>query len=522
MGQNYDNSIILPLFKDKNHIYIISAFLFLTLFYLGAEYILTGHQWGVPLDDTWIHFRFAENFAKGHFFQYNIGDATPGTTSPLWVILMSIPFLFSSNLYLPFSYIAGSVFFLLCILEVYRLSLKLGYTKNYSLLITFLTLLCGRLLWSSLSGMEVTLACYLMVLITRIHLSEIENDKIKISTGLLLGLSVVTRPEAFLFAVIYYSVSIIFLRKNIKSNLETILYSFGIFLAVVIPYPIFCHAATGSFLPNTFKSQNGGLRFIPDFEYLTETGKLFFKDNLLILILWFVAIFNFIRTLIRKKVENKFLLIHLWIILLPVISAFIAPSWRHHGRYLIPLIPFINIAAIYIFAYRFNTLDLPTPKEARIYRIGIIVVMFVLSGINAFVFARALGWNTENINDQQVKIALWINANIPDEKCVGLNDIGAITFLTKKKIVDMEGLVTPEIFKINQLGTTEKDLQLLYLLKRNGVNYLIIYPEWYFSFIKSYGGFFDKILMVRLDNNTICGEAEMFVYRIQWDKLNLN
>lgn len=508
--------------KDKNYIFLISAFVLLTIFYLITEYVITGHRWGVPLDDTWIHFRFAENFAKGYFFQYNIGDAVPGTTSPLWVIIMSIPFIFSSNIYLPFSYIIGSVFLLLTVLEVYKLSQKLGFTGNYSLLIAFLTLLCGRLLWSSLSGMEITLACWLMVLVTRIHLLEIEEEKLRPVTGLLLGLCSVVRPEAILLALIYYFVSIILLKKKLKENVQGLTYSFSIFIALLLPYTLFCFSTTGSFLPTTFKGQNAGFRILPDIDYLRETGKLFFRDNVFILILWFFGIYFFIRSLVRKKYEKKFLLINLWIILLPLVSSFVAPNWRHHGRYLIPLIPFINIAAIYIFAYKFNQSQMPSPKEARVYRIILVTVLFILSGINAVIFALALGWNTDNINNQQVNIANWINANIPNEKCIAINDIGAITFLTNKRIVDMEGLVTPEIFTINGLPQVQKDLKKLYLLKRNGVNYLIIYPDWYESFVSSYGSFLERLYFARLERNTICGGDNMVVYKIKWDKLNIN
>lgn len=508
--------------KDKNYIYIGIIFIILTAGYLISEYIITGHYWGVPLDDTWIHFRFAENFAKGHFFQYNVGEPIPGTTSPLWVILMSIPFFISSGLYLPFSFIVGSLFFLLTILEVYKLSQKLGFTNNYSLLIALLTLVCGRLIWSSLSGMEITLAAWLLVLITRLHLEEIEKEKVKIKTGVLLGLCAVTRPEALLFAVIYYFVTFRFFRKNLKPQIQNLTYSISILIAFLLPYTLFSYSVTGSFLPTTFKGQNAGIRVVPDMDYLRETGKLFFRDNVLILIFWFFAIFTFLRSVWNKKHEKKFLLINLWIILLPLVSSFLAPNWRHHGRYLIPLIPFINIAAIYIFAYKFNQSQMPSPKEARVYRIILVSVLFILSGINAVIFALALGWNTDNINNQQVNLAKWINANIPNEKCIGANDIGAITFLTNKRVVDMEGLITPEIFKINELPQIQSDLKKLYLLKRYNVNYIIIYPDWYKTFVDSYSKFFDRVYSARLENNTICGGDDMVVYKIHWEKLNLN
>lgn len=507
---------------DKNYTYLFAGFFVLTLIYLLAEYILTNHQFGVPLDDTWIHFRFAENFANGHFFQYNIGEPTPGTTSPLWVVILSIPFLISPNIYIPFTLVVGSLFFLLTCIETYKLSAKLGFNPNYSLIITFLTLLNGRLLWSSLSGMEITLCCYLIVLITRIHLLEIEKGKINVTTGLLLGLSVVTRPECYLFAAIYYILSLIFLRKNLKSNIGLILFSILFFLIIILPYPFFCYATTGSFLPNTFKGQDAGLRLIPDFKYLMETARLFIKDNIVIFLLWLASIIYFIRSIFKKKIENKFLFINLWISLLPLVSSFIAPTWRHHGRYLIPLIPFINIASINIFAKTYERLKRWNVHEIKVQGTIFLVILFILSGIGAFVYGRALGWNSDNINEQQVKIAYWLKQNLPNEKCFAINDIGAITFITDKRIIDMEGLVSPEFLRLRNTSDPESNDKMMKIFKANNVNYLIIYigHEWFEGLYNKFHFALEKVYSSKLDNNTICGEAEMFVFKIHWEKLN--
>ena len=505
--------------KDRNYIYIFSAFILLTLVYLISEYIITGRHFGVPLDDTWIHFRFAENFAKGYFFQYNIGEPVPGSTSPLWVIILSIPFLISSKIYLPASYILGSFFFLLAIIEIYKLSLKIGLSKNYSLLVTLLTLLCGRLLWSSLSGMEITLFCYLTLLIVRKHLYEIEIEKVNISTGILLGLSIAVRPESYLFAFIYYVVTILLLRKSLKLNLRNIILSLIIFIIIILPYPLFSYFTTGSFLPTTFKGKSGALRFIPSIEYLRETGKLFFKDNVFILLLWITGMLSFIVSIFKKNIEKKYLLINLWIFLLPVISSFIAPNWLHHGRYLIPLIPFINIVVIYIFVTGFGYFNNKAVKSIGLFKTIFVSLLILLTLFSTFTYAKKLSWNTENINDQQVEIANWVNKNIPDEKCLGVNDAGAITFLTGKKIVDIEGLITPEMLSVHEMkDTAAGDIKILRYLKKENVNYLIIYREWYNRLVNDYHEYLEKVHSAYLNNNTICGEAEMIVYKIHWEK----
>lgn len=508
--------------NDRNYLYIAVLCVVVTICYLISEYVITGGNFGVPLDDTWIHFRFAENFAGGHFFEYNTGSPIPGTTSPFWVIILSIPFLISSKLILPYSYIAGTVFYLLLGLEVYRLGSKLGFEKKYALLISVLTLLAGRLAWSSLSGMEITLFCYLSIIIVKTHLNEIEQNKIKIVTGLLLGLAAITRPETYLLAVIYYVLTLILLRNVLKQNIKNLLLSLLVFAVIILPYPIFSYSITGNFLPSTFEGQSPGFRFIPHFEFLTETGKLFFKENVIILFLWIFSSVYFIIKLIRSKADKKFLLIYLWVIMLPVISSLIAPNWRHHGRYLIPLIPFINIVSIDILRKFISALE---GKGTGLYRLAgkaipFIIVLFSLN--YTVIFALTLGWNVDNINSQQVKIAEWINVNLPDETAFGMNDIGAITFITKKKTIDMAGLVTPEVFKFQKMSYEDGSRNLLKLLKKNNVNYIIIYPDWFEYMIEHYSKAFEQVYSAKLEKNTICGGIEMFVFKINWDKINLN
>jgi hypothetical protein len=504
--------------NDRNYFYIFLTFIILTLSFLLTEYVITGHQFGVPLDDTWIHFKFAENFDQGHFFEYNLGDPTPGTTSPLWVIVMSVPFLISKNLILIYSLFVGSLFFLLTCFEVYKISFKLGFSRNYSLLITMLTLLAGRIAWSSLSGMEITLFCYLTAVIVRIHLNELEQRKLSIWNGLLLGISINVRPEAYLLAGIYFISSLILLRKNLRENIGKLSLSIVLFIAAVLPYPIFCYVHTGGFLPNTFEGQSAGLRFIPDSYYASQTARFFIKDNFIIFLLWVAAFVYFIYTLSKKKPEEKYLLINLWIFLLPIVSSFVAPNFRHHERYLIPIIPFINITAIYILLKLIKFSEAKNLFDKLYYKKIVIILLLLFSSFGTVIYAHALGWNVDNINNQQVNIAHWLNRNLPSESTFGINDIGAITYITNRKIVDMEGLVTPEIFNIRKMRMEDQNTELLKLLRNKGVNYMIIYPSWYISLMDHYGGIFEKVYSARLVKNTICGDIEMFVFKIHWDK----
>ncbi len=504
---------------DKHILTIIILYIVIQAAYLITEYNITGGTFGAPLDDVWIHFRFAENFAHGYFYQYNPGEPTPGTTSPLWVIILSVPFLFSQNFIIPWALFISSLFFLLALLQLYKLCIKLGFDGNYSLIITFITLAAGRLLWSSLSGMEITLFILLCVIVLSNHIKEISTGKLLVVNGLLLGIAANTRPETYLFAGLYYLTTIYFLRNKLKENFTKLLLSAIIFSLLILPYPVFCYIHTGSLLPNTYEGQVGSAKYLPNFTYIIETSKIFIKDNFAIFILWGLSAVYFIWSVVKKKIEKNFLLLNLWIFLLPVISSFIAPNWRHHGRYLIPLIPFINISAIFILRKLYRYYSEGKLARAELYR-KIALAIIIIAAINSSImFANVLGWNVENINNQQGKIANWLKENLPDEKAFGMNDIGIITFKTKKYVVDMAGLVTPEVFKFQKMSYEEGSKALLKYLKDKGVNYIIIYPDWFEYIMSNYSGALTQVHSQRLVKNTICGGIEMFVYKINWEKI---
>jgi hypothetical protein len=261
------------------------------------------------------------------------------------------------------------------------------------------------------------------------------------------------------------------------------------------------------------------MNYLPNFKFLVETGKLFVKENLVIVLLWFSAMVYFFVESLKGKIDKKLLLINLWVILLPAVSSVITPNWRHHGRYLIPLIPFINIVSVILFQKICIYASGKGVKRTALYRKLGIAALLLFSVNSCIVFAGALGWNVENINSQQVKIGRWLKEKLPDEKAFGMNDIGAITFVTKKYVVDMAGLVTPEVFRFQKMSYEEGAKSLFRLLKEKGVNYIIIYPDWFDYIMQNYSNAFKQVYSAKLEKNTICGGIEMFVYKINWEKI---
>ena len=57
--------------------------------FVAAELRIAG-EIGLPLDDSWIHLRFADNLAAGHGFAINPGVPVAGSTAPLWTLCLAL------------------------------------------------------------------------------------------------------------------------------------------------------------------------------------------------------------------------------------------------------------------------------------------------------------------------------------------------------------------------------------------------------------------------------------------------
>jgi len=78
------------------------------------------------------------------------------------------------------------------------------------------------------------------------------------------------------------------------------------------------------------------------------------------------------------------------------------------------------------------------------------------------------------ITDRQVKTALWIRDHLPENAVVGTHDIGAIGFYSNRRVVDMVGLVSPDM--IRNIGRF--DLLRDFLIK-SGTTHLAVLKNWF-------------------------------------------
>ncbi|MBN1632718.1 MAG: hypothetical protein JW917_00965 [Ignavibacteria bacterium] len=511
---------------QKRYIFYIILIAFLTYaFYEIICIYFFKVSFGLPLDDVYIHLRYAKNFAAGHIFQYNKGDPLPGSTSPLWVILLSVFYLFSNNGIL-FSKILSAVFHLLSTLGLFYITLYIiehlkisEHSRKLNILIAFFVstvfIFSGRALWSGLSGMETMMFSFLLVVSTYYHIKFLNEYNLYITEFIALGLLSATRPEGYLISLIFF-LDLFFSCFSVKERgipLKKIITGLSIFLLISLPYPLFSYFTTGSVFPTTFYAVKIMSYENQSLEYIKIMSAYLFRDNLFAAVFYFANIF-FVLFNFKKYFKELSLLriINLIIILFPVLSALVFPIWRHHGRYLIPIIPLIIFNSFITGLFIFEKLKFSLLKKKIILLYALIFIFFSIPYF--LVFAKHYSQNTDNINEMQVKAGHWIRSNIKNDVRIGLNDIGAIAYTSDMKITDMFGIVTLDMVKFRELNYNEKADSIYNYLKRSDTKYICIFDEWNTELTGKYGDKLKLIETFAIPNNITCGSDKMLLYKI--------
>jgi len=189
------------------------------LYYLIVEIYLLGGELGFPLDDSWIHLQFARNLFAGEGLSFNPGVLVPGSTAPLWTALLSLLFylpgnpLFWTKLLGIACYLAGGVL-------TYRLSRELGLDHGPANLAAAVTLATSWLVWSALSGLEISLFVVLSLAGILFHIKE-RRDPERIPVSLpILALSFLARPEAALLILAAVADRLLVFRRNTSGSAE--------------------------------------------------------------------------------------------------------------------------------------------------------------------------------------------------------------------------------------------------------------------------------------------------------------
>jgi hypothetical protein len=484
MNSNRKNAFIIRIMSSDNNqrLLVIALTLMVVVLYIVIGYLFD--KPGFPLDDSWIHQTYARSLAQTGRWEFVLGVQSTGSTSPLWTLLLSVGYMI--GLRTPFIWTA-----ILCIaamagiaLVAFKIMLRLTNNRTvFSLTGALLLVLDWHLLWSSASGMETILYCFLCLLIFWLLLAE----KKWLWVGCLCGLIIWVRPDGItLLGPVLLILGWKLLQKQAKfSDLIQLILPL---LVLVFLYGWLNYSLSGKYFPNTFYSKQfeyAGALSLPLWRRLGQAFLVPMVGGGLFLIPGFI---NSIKNAIQKRSVWLVSLL-CWFIGYGILYAVKLPVIYQHGRYLFPLIPAFFILGIC------GTNDLLTAISTQTKIIRIIKQVYVWLILCTIVFSVVgeifLIDDLKTIDRYMVEPALWIKNNTPKDASIAVHDIGAMGYYCERKIVDLAGLVQPEMIPI-----IHDEEQIKEYLTNHEIDYLVVFSDWYKTM-----GDFGKVVITFSEKN---------------------
>ncbi|MGB9665255.1 MAG: hypothetical protein ACPL25_10120 [Ignavibacteria bacterium] len=454
----------------------------ISIYYLIYQHSINGF-FSFPLDDPWIHLQFAKNLVEyGSYSYFKDQVVTSGSTSPLYTFLVALLYLVIKNEFI-LSFVIGIIFFGLVTYFFFKLN-KIEFNSDYAALILGILIATQpKLGLISVSGMETTM--FIFSLIASVYFYRSQNF---LMTGVFSGLSLWTRPEGLiLVAVLIFD--LILQKKFFKTEFSDNFLKEKKILQFIIPivflsiaYFAFNYSLSGDIFPNTYKAKLTYYFGSDRINFLKSDVLIYFssKEFILISVAFLLNLIFIVRDIFKKQ-YNKSLLYLTFVIAFILIYYFKLPFTHRFGRYLMPLIPFYLFIAFDGFQ---RLLIYVQSKSKRDQSKSLNVIYLVFAGVTLIFSLYQIPDNAEEIAftgkyhyDRHIKIAKWIKENTRPDEIIATHDIGAIAFYSDRKIVDMVGLVNPEV--IEHLNDKNLTSFLKNYFIKNNVSYFVTMRNWF-------------------------------------------
>ena len=142
-----------------------------------------------------------------------------------------------------------------------------------------------------------------------------------------------------------------------------------------------------------------------------------------------------------------------------------------HGRYLMPAMGvffLIGLMGFYEFLPSLRTYRTRLARQAAL--VAVVLFSLAFNGFGAYTYGQDVGL----IESEMVVSAKWAAQNIPPGAVIAAHDIGALGFFDHHAIIDLAGLISPEVVPF-----IRDEVRLATFMDERGVEYLIAFPYWY-------------------------------------------
>jgi hypothetical protein len=409
--------------------------------------VAIGFMWplrGYLTDDTYIHLQYARHLAEGRGLVFNVGERVYGCTSPLWVTLIADGIWLGLD-GLVVAKLLGAVAGLATIplfLQLMRRSLRTPALRAAATLAW--SFHAWNLRWAA-SGMETPLAVAL-VLAGFVAFTEGRQWGVRpVRTGTLWALAALTRPEAVLLLVLWG----VFLIADTNSRPGLRRLAFGIVPPVLIygSWLLFARFFFGTFWPQTLSAKAaGGLGFEAQLDNLWRQVRIVGATDGTLAVLLVVALLVGGRRLWPRAITAQRMLPWVWVAAVPLL--YLARGIPVLSRYLLPLLPVLAWLA-WRAAEWWWVGETRDPRRMRLaaWLGGAIALLVIVQNVTVYRTAvvphvRSFSAGFENSLGTWGR---WFGENTRPDATIAAPDIGAIAWFSRRRVIDLAGLVTPQM-----------------------------------------------------------------------------
>lgn len=479
----------------------------------AGTYLLLSEFEGFPLDDAWIHQTYARNLIATGKWAFFVGEVSGGSTAPLWTLLLTPAYILGLD-HRAWSHLLGMAqLIVIAWVAVKWISYRLQGSARSFWLLGLLFLFEWHLVWAALSGME-TISMALVAILVLYWIDTSKQVPFAL-VGAVIGLGVWFRPDALiLLAPVAW---LLYRGGGVRRLNKTGSLAAGFFLTFV-PYLLFNVALSGEIWPNTMfakQAEYAALRSAPLWfrmvrmlglpltiqgSVVTEAGGPLVGVAILLLPGVILDLIHSVRNRMWRQLSPYF-----WVLGLLIAYAWRLPATYQHGRYMMPLLPVLLCLGLFGAMRWISTpaRDLQHKVAQRAWGISAILVtgIFWLQGGAAYAQDIAV------IQTEMVATAEWITQSTERDALIAAHDVGALGYFTDREILDLAGLVSPEV-----VAFIRDEALLMEHIRSHSAGYLVIFPGFYSSSFTQ-----DLQVVFRSEGEIIrkLGGDNMTVYRLE-------
>jgi hypothetical protein len=440
-----------------------------TILSLGGYIIWSGihYRAGFPLDDAWIHQTYARNLAYFGEWAFNPGEISAGSTAPLWSVMLSIGHLIRVGPYAWTFFLGGILLWVIALISERAIRVQNKDEKTQLPWIGLFLIFEWHLVWAAGSGMETLLFGFLITFVLVLLFTGYRNWLI---LGMMIGIALWVRPDGVTLLA-PASLVIIFKERSWSNRIRSLGLLIAGFSFLLIPYLSFNQLTGNSWLPTTFQAKQTEYAILRERPFLSRYGEQLILPLIGSGALLIPGILVFAYKSFRGNDWGAVFGL-LWLFGYFGLYAWRLPVTYQHGRYIIPIMPM------------FFTLGLLGTKEiwrlfasrkmgyifSKAWKLSIVCLLavFWLLGANAYANDVTI------IEREMVEPAKWVSDSTEKTALIAAHDIGALGFFGERRILDLAGLISPEVIPF-----IRDENELRSFIDEKNADYLLVTFNWY-------------------------------------------